>query len=118
MTKKIDPIKKMAELLKSGATMLAETCPVEGCNLPLFRLPSGEVVCPVHGKVYVVKSEEEVRSIEEELTITNVLDRIEKRVLENLSYLVEGGMNSRELIEWLEVLERIRRIKNMLKKTS
>src|SRR4030042_592455 len=34
----------MAELLRRGASMLSEACPV--CGTPLFRLQSGEIVCP------------------------------------------------------------------------
>lgn len=34
----------MAELLRKGASMLSEACPE--CGTPLFRLKSGEVICP------------------------------------------------------------------------
>jgi UPF0148 protein len=37
-----EQIKKMAELLKSGATMLQDTCPV--CNSPLFKF-EGKTFC-------------------------------------------------------------------------
>jgi uncharacterized Zn finger protein (UPF0148 family) len=37
-----EQIKKMAELLRSGATMLQDTCPT--CNSPLFRF-EGKVFC-------------------------------------------------------------------------
>ncbi|OYT40645.1 MAG: hypothetical protein B6U89_01390 [Desulfurococcales archaeon ex4484_58] len=116
MSRKIDPIKKMAELLKSGATMLAETCPVENCNLPLFKLKSGEIICPVHGKVYMVKTEEEVKEIEEEITIRNILDKLEHRVLEIINSYTEETLSSPdELIGWLEVLERLMKIKSYIR---
>ncbi|UNQ72770.1 Sjogren's syndrome/scleroderma autoantigen 1 family protein [Infirmifilum sp. NZ] len=53
---------KMASLLKSGATMLDKLCPY--CSVPLFRLKSGEVVCPKCGQRFVIVSsdEEEVRA--------------------------------------------------------
>ncbi|WXG45735.1 MAG: Sjogren's syndrome/scleroderma autoantigen 1 family protein [Candidatus Atabeyarchaeum deiterrae] len=38
----VEVIKKMAELLRSGATMLQETCPV--CNSPMFRF-EGNTFC-------------------------------------------------------------------------
>lgn len=115
MAKKSDPIKKMADLLKSGAAMLAETCPVKGCNLPLFRLPSGEIICPLHGRVYMVKTEEEALEVREKLTVKNVLDKLENKVLMILDDLTSNTIpQSTELIEWLEVLERIRRIKKLI----
>jgi len=108
-----NPVKKMAELLKGGATMLAETCPVQGCNLPLFRLRTGEILCPIHGKVYIVKTEEEEKRVREELTVKTILNRLEKYVLTILNTYIENKtLSTRELIEWLEVLERIYRIKN------
>ncbi len=109
-----DPIKKMAELLKMGAAMLAETCPVEGCNLPLFRLPNGEVVCPVHGRVLVVKTEEEAREATQKLVISDVLDKLENKVLNIINDMLrEPRPDPGELIGWLDVLERIRRIKKL-----
>ena len=39
-----EAVKKMAELLKLGAIMLPQKCPVKNCNLPLFKLRSGEIV--------------------------------------------------------------------------
>jgi UPF0148 protein len=44
-----ESIKKMAELLRSGATMLRETCPV--CNSPLFR-SEDKVLCANCGKTF------------------------------------------------------------------
>ncbi len=119
MSSGVDPVKKMAELLKSGATMLAETCPVKGCNLPLFRLKSGEIVCPVHGKVYLVKTEEEAKQIEEELTIKNVLDKLEQNILRVINERVDiGDLSAHELINYLEIIERIYRIKSLLVKSG
>ena len=37
-------MKEMAELLRKGASMLSESCPI--CGTPLFKLRSGEVICP------------------------------------------------------------------------
>ena len=58
-------IKRMAELLKSGARMLNEVCPT--CKVPLFRLRSGEVTCPSCGQRYMIvgSDEEELRAYEE-----------------------------------------------------
>jgi len=115
----VDPVKKMAELLKSGATMLAETCPIKGCNLPLFKLRSGEVICPVHGKVYLVKTDEEAKRITEELTIKTVLDKLEHNILKIIDEKIESNeFSTRDLIEYLEILERIYRVKSIISKQA
>ncbi|MEZ0394047.1 MAG: Sjogren's syndrome/scleroderma autoantigen 1 family protein [Desulfurococcaceae archaeon] len=115
----IDPLKKMAELIKAGAVMLAETCPVEGCNLPLFRLRSGEVVCPVHGRVLVVKTEEEYRDARSKLTTLAVLEKLEERALHEISERVEREeLDPVEMVRWLEVIERIRRLKEVLRTST
>lgn len=44
MSERDASIKKMSDLLRSGATMLSQYCP--DCKTPLFRLPSGETICP------------------------------------------------------------------------
>lgn len=111
-----DPIKVMAELLKSGATMLPETCPVEGCNLPLFKLRSGEIVCPVHGKIHVVRTEEEVREVYSKTTLALLLDKVESTAIRVIDSLVgEPDADASEIIRWLEVLERVERLKSMTK---
>lgn len=119
MSKETNPVKKMAELLKTGATMLAETCPVEGCRLPLFKLKSGEVVCPIHGKIHVVKTDEEALKIREELTLKTTLDKLEELVIKNIHSRIENSeLNTSELIELLEILERIYRIKSRIESSS
>lgn len=39
---KNEVVKKMSDLMRSGAVMLEHTCPL--CGLPLFRIKSGEVL--------------------------------------------------------------------------
>jgi len=100
-----DVIKKMADLLRAGATMLSERCPI--CGLPLFRLRSGEVICPVHGRVYIVKTESEVTRI----TVQGVLERLERLAAEEIARAMERGAEGiAELGKWLDVLERTERI--------
>jgi len=108
-------VKYMAELLKSGASMLNYTCPA--CNTPLFKLKSGEVICPkCRRRVYIVKDEREESVIRSKL----YLESLEETVLEKLSE-VEIALKqcedldslskaSEALIRLLEVLERLRRI--------
>ncbi|WFO76307.1 hypothetical protein J4526_03495 [Desulfurococcaceae archaeon MEX13E-LK6-19] len=111
-----EALKKMSELLRSGAVMLPEKCPVKNCSMPLFRLRTGEVVCPVHGRVYLVRSDEEAREVLARVSASKVLEALENKVLEILSKAVESPEERgyREIIGWLEVLERIRRIKKEL----
>jgi len=108
-------VKRMAELLRGGATLLAETCPL--CNSPLLRLPSGETVCPIHGKIFVAKTEEEVA----EATVLGVLTELEKSISSILSMYARTLKNTssdpdiaKTLVYWLEALERIERIKAMV----
>jgi len=113
---KRESVKKMAELLRSGAVMLPQKCPVKECSLPLFKLKTGEIVCPVHGRVYLVSSDEEAREVIAKLSITQALDRLEKKVVEILGKAIENPIDTgyRDLIGWLEVLERIIRIRKEL----
>jgi len=118
MASRSEAVKKMAELLKLGAVMLPQKCPVKNCNLPLFKLRSGEIVCPTHGRVYLVRSDEEAKQVLSKASLMQVLDALEKRVIEVLN---KSGNNMlsvgyREIIGWLEVLERIIRIRRELVK--
>jgi UPF0148 protein len=55
------PIKRMAELLRQGATLTDLSCPV--CASPLFRLKDGTLWCANdQKKVVVVKQGEEVEN--------------------------------------------------------
>ncbi len=111
-------VKKMADLLRSGAAMLAERCPI--CGLPLFRLKSGEVVCPIHGRVYIVRDETEYVQV----TVQGVLEQLEKVVAEKLASMVSklssASVTNEDLtvvVKWLEVLERVERILDGLRRS-
>ena len=105
----------MADLLRSGATMLQETCPV--CATPLFRLGK-DTFCPKCNRpVAIVKSaEEEVR-----LASQQVLDNLDQAILEKIAELNAAIKNEhaltplRELGEavktYLSALEQIRKLK-------
>ncbi|MEM1683845.1 MAG: Sjogren's syndrome/scleroderma autoantigen 1 family protein [Ignisphaera sp.] len=109
-------VKRSVELMRSGATLLAEVCPL--CRSPLFRLRSGEIVCPIHGRVMVVKTEEEVA----EAGVIGVLTELEKKIsnllinrVKNISEDDASYDDARDIVMWLEAIERIERIKQMLK---
>ncbi len=111
-------IRKMADMLRAGATMLSEVCPQ--CGSPLFKLKSGEVVCPLHGRVYLVKTEEEA----EKATTYAILEGLERDVVKILIDIQKSlpsikdpeelEYKARNLIAWLEVLERILRLRKEL----
>ncbi|MEZ0289501.1 MAG: Sjogren's syndrome/scleroderma autoantigen 1 family protein [Sulfolobales archaeon] len=106
-----EAIRKMAELLRSGATMLAETCPI--CGSPLFKLKSGEVVCPIHGRVYIVSKDEEISKISTE-TVLNKLETIASRQIDLLLRRMseENEFETLEAISrWLDILIKIRAIR-------
>lgn len=109
-------VKRMADLLRSGATMLQETCPV--CSTPLFRLGK-DTFCPKCNRpVAIVKSaEEEVR-----LASQQVLDNLDQAILEKIAELNATIKNEhglaplRELGEavktYLSALEQIRKLRS------
>ena len=51
-----DNAKIMAELLRSGHTMLNLACPE--CNNPLFRNKKSDIYCPICNKKVLIKKEE------------------------------------------------------------
>lgn len=57
MTEKKDTIKKMADLLREGATLTELACPV--CASPLFKLRNGDLWCEHCNKKVVVLREGE-----------------------------------------------------------
>lgn len=95
-------VKRMAQLLKSGATMLERSCP--RCKVPLFKLKSGEIICPNCGQRYVI-----VSSDEEELEvygnmIIQELEKVAINKLAEMSSLLRQARNLEEIHELLPVV--------------
>ena len=107
-------IRQMADLLRAGATMLAERCPL--CGLPLFRLRSGEIVCPQHGRVFIVKSESEYRKVSAQGVLEELEELATKKISELISKLEKGYDRDaiNELREWLNILEQVERLMTIL----
>ncbi|HIQ03164.1 MAG TPA: hypothetical protein EYH40_01950 [Desulfurococcales archaeon] len=113
-------IKRMADLLKSGAVMLSHVCP--NCKIPLFKLKTGETLCPSCGTRYyiVADSREETKAL-----VTTTIERLERTIMTKLNTLNDMLGRSTDyneemqivnsLIKWLEALERIERIKRYTK---
>ncbi len=115
--KRDDIIKRAAELMRSGGIMLADVCTL--CGSPLFKMPNNEVVCPIHGRVMLVKTEEEVA----EASLIGILTELEKSIanmLNNYLTKIRRGEASyddaRDIVYWLDAIERIERIKKALHK--
>ena len=108
-------VKRMAELLKSGASMLSETCP--DCGTPLFR-KGNETFCPNCNKPVVI-----VRSAEQEtrLMADRILEDSEQTLLAkirevNLAMKVEKDPEKllaygNALASWLDAIEKLRRMR-------
>jgi UPF0148 protein len=109
-------VKRMADLLRSGATMLQETCPV--CATPLFRLGK-DTFCPKCNRPVAI-----VKSVEEEVKLASqqVLDNLDQTVLEKIAELNAAIKNEhgltplRELGEavktYLSVLDQVRKLRS------
>ena len=112
-----ESITRMADFLKSGATMLFEHCPQ--CGSPLFKLQN-EVRCPKCDKrVVIVKAGEEIPDVSQsellsslEITVLYILQEISESVRgeKDVSKMEAYG---RLLSIWLDVLEKVRNSKQV-----
>jgi UPF0148 protein len=109
-------VKKMAELLKSGATMLSETCPE--CGTPLFRRGK-ETFCPKCNKPVVIiqSAEQETRFMadkvleDSEMILFSKIHEINlamKNETDPEKLLVYGNA----LTSWLSALEKLKHLRN------
>ncbi len=114
MSKDDEKIKRMGDLLKSGATMLFEYCPE--CSTPLFKIKD-DIWCPnCNKRVIIVREGEETK-----VTSMLLLEEIEKTIMIKLQEISHGIRNEMDppklleigelLLKWLEILEKIRNIR-------
>lgn len=101
-------VKKAADLLRQGAVMLGESCPV--CGLPLFKLKNGEVVCPDHGRVFIVRDEDEASAVKRRASLEEIQDRSLEMALKYSRRIEEDPDAVNTVIRLLEVVERTMRI--------
>jgi len=111
----VTEVKRMAELLKSGATMLPETCPE--CGTPLFRKGS-ETFCPRCNKpVVIVRSSEEESRLMAERVFEDSEETLLSKIREvNMAMKIEKEperlvLYGNALASWLDALERLRRLR-------
>ena len=98
-------IKKMADHLRSGSTMLNLACPV--CNNPIFRNKDGNIYCPTCNR---------------KVLIVNDQNHKNNRIESSKTYSNEGlnNFNGDQKITWLfslqkTIIEKIKFITNKLK---
>jgi UPF0148 protein len=117
MSKRDVSAKKGADLLRSGATMLAQSCP--DCKVPLFRLTSGEIICPsCDRRVIFVKSTEAERAATESAATM----QLEEELLKKIANIKERMANTdnpedlekmaKTLSSLFDLLEKVRRTKS------
>jgi len=116
-----DDIKRMSDLLKSGATMLSDVCPV--CGSPLFRV-RGEVFCAKCNKP-VVYEKATATGPSATVSASHLLDSLEQTVVAKLSEANEVLKSEKEpdrlavysnlVFGWLSTLEKLRSVKESFK---
>ena len=116
MTKDSKNIKKMADLLRQGATLTEHSCPA--CSSPLFKLRSGELWCASCQKRVIIVREGEA---EPETTDPTLFSSLETTILSKIQALEQelGEEKDTEKLKnlgatlstLLENLEKIRRMK-------
>lgn len=114
-----EDVKRMAELLKSGATMLSDICPE--CSSPLFRI-KGEVFCAKCNKPVVY-----ARATGPQATVSpsHLLDSLEQTVVAKLNEANEFLKSEKDpeklasysnlVFGWLSTLEKLRAVKESFK---
>jgi len=107
-------ISRMVNLLRSGAVMLREACPV--CHSPLFKVRD-EVICPkCQKRVVIIQKDEEASKILEESILSTLKSTLVVKI-QNLEKEIARENDTdrlyellRILVAFLEALERIKRI--------
>lgn len=121
MGEKTRNLKRMADLLKSGATMLSDSCPQ--CSSPLFKA-RGKIWCPTCNKQVLIVKEGESASnligqsmfdnVEQvvftklQTTIQQIKDEVDPSKLKELGVLV---------LMWLDALEKLTALKTSKSKS-
>lgn len=99
-------VEKMAELLRTGYTMLNLSCPV--CNNPIFRDNDGNTLCAICNRsVEVIDNELEKSHRENEILkkpITNNMDLIDlKKIIKNKIIYLGQELEKEEKPEFIKI---------------
>ena len=110
-----DYVKRAAELLKMGATMLTDACPI--CGVPLYRF-RGDVFCPKCGrKILLVRGDQEAVSAKTPLILADIEESLLTKIVEVNSKLstmedLEGIKKAGEVLNTLlEALSTVRKLR-------
>jgi UPF0148 protein len=96
------PIKRMADLLTTGATLTDLSCPV--CSSPLFRLQDGTLWCAKdEKKVIIVKEGEEPPAAPSSPSTGTAYDKLESTLLAKVKDL-QGKIEKTQDIDELQKL--------------
>ncbi len=109
--------RRMADLLRSGATMLSEVCPE--CGNVLFRVRE-EMICPRCNKpVVLVKATEDASKVLGERALGDVEHTLINKILEAETMIrnetdIDRSIKLGNLLtNWITALERIRRFRQL-----
>lgn len=110
-----DEVKRMSDLLKSGATMLSETCPQ--CKSPLFKIKDELLCVKCNRPVVVIKATED----ESDVIAAQSLGKLEQTALMKIDEInsalkIEKDYEKvnklrQSLSEWLTIVERVRKLR-------
>jgi len=95
LTKRDADVKRMAELLRAGATMMAESCP--DCKVPIFRLTSGEIICPRCGRRVVFAKSSEAEKLAAQSTASSELEALLQKKIASIKERMEATDDPKEL---------------------
>ena len=109
-----EDIKKMANMLRRGASLLSQSCPQ--CGAPLFKIKD-DIYCPTcEKKVVIVKEGEEVPSVIGSLMVSDLANVLYDKLRETVEYIKnETDLDRlqellRIVVGILDALERFKRI--------
>jgi len=109
-------LKRMADLLRSGARMLPQFCPV--CGSPLFEMPSGEIWCATCEKKVVIVKEGEAEAAAMKAVLWPSLEESILGKLKEIDLRIRDEEDPEELYRLgkilntlLEALERLRKVR-------
>jgi UPF0148 protein len=115
------PIKRMADLLRQGATLTDLSCPV--CASPLFRLKDGKLWCEQDQKKVIIVKEGEQPPTQAAPQANAAYDKLETTLLTKIQGIEEKIAKTEDieelqklssaLSELLSSLEKIRRMKTI-----
>lgn len=95
-------IQDMAELLRKGARMLSESCPI--CATPIFQLKTGDLFCSKCNKpVKILSKDEDIEQATTEASLESTLLK-KLALMQVLLDVEENPVNVKELTETISVL--------------